>query len=42
MVDTFRSQHGLADDEITPEEFAAAEQLVAEKFGTDEWLYRVP
>lgn len=42
MVDTFRSQHGLADDEITPEEFAAAERLVAEKFGTDEWLYRVP
>ncbi|TXK19025.1 biotin/lipoate A/B protein ligase family protein [Homoserinibacter sp. GY 40078] len=42
MVDTFRSLHGLTDGEITPEEYARAEQLVAEKFGTDEWLYRVP
>jgi len=42
MIDTFRTEHGLTDGEITPEEYAAAEQLVAEKFGTDEWLYRVP
>lgn len=42
MVDTFRSQHGLVDGEITEAEFAAADKLVAEKFGTDEWLYRVP
>lgn len=42
MVETFRSLHGLHDDEITPEEYARAEQLVAEKFSTDEWLYRVP
>lgn len=42
MVATFRSAHGLVDGEITPEEYAAAEQLVAEKFGTDEWLHRVP
>lgn len=42
MVDTFRAQHGLTDGEITPAEYAKAEQLVAEKFGTDEWLYRVP
>jgi lipoate-protein ligase A len=42
MIETFREQHGLTDGEITPEEYAAAEQLVAEKFGTDEWLYRVP
>ena len=42
MVDTFRSLHGLSDDEITPDEYARAEQLVAEKFATDEWLYRVP
>ncbi len=42
MVSTFRSLHGLHDGEITPEEYARAEQLVAEKFGTDEWLYRVP
>jgi lipoate-protein ligase A len=42
MIETFREQHGLIDGEITAEEYAAAEQLVAEKFGTDEWLYRVP
>ena len=42
MVDTFRAQHGLIDGEITADEYAAAERLVAEKFGTDEWLYRVP
>lgn len=42
MVETFRTQHGLAESEITAEEYAAAEKLVAEKFGTDEWLYRVP
>ena len=42
MIETFREQHGLTDGEITAEEYAAAEQLVAEKFGTDEWLYRVP
>jgi lipoate---protein ligase len=42
MIDTFRAQHGLVDGEITADEYAKAEQLVAEKFGTDEWLYRVP
>jgi lipoate---protein ligase len=42
MIATFRGLHGLHDDELRPEEIAAAEQLVAEKFGTDEWLYRVP
>ena len=42
MIETFRTQHGLTDGEITPDEYAAAEKLVAEKFGTDEWLYRVP
>jgi lipoate-protein ligase A len=42
MVDTFRTLHGLTDGEITAEEYARAEQLVAEKFGTEEWLYRVP
>jgi lipoate-protein ligase A len=42
MIETFRAQHGLTDGEIAPEEYAAAEKLVAEKFGTDEWLYRVP
>jgi len=38
MVDTFRAAHGLVDGEISTDEYAQAEQLVAEKFGTDEWL----
>jgi lipoate-protein ligase A len=42
MLDTFRSLHGLTPDEITAEEYARAEQLVADKFSTDDWLYRVP
>lgn len=42
MIETFRSLHGLQDDELTPAELAAAEQLVADKFATEEWLYRVP
>ena len=42
MVETFRSLHGLTDGEITADEYAQAEQLVKEKFGTEEWLYRVP
>jgi lipoate---protein ligase len=42
MVDTFRAQHGLTDGEITPDEYARAAELVEIKFGTDEWLYRVP
>lgn len=42
MVETFRGLYGLHDSAITDEEFEKAQQLVAEKFGTDEWLQRVP
>jgi lipoate-protein ligase A len=42
MIGTFRSLHGLHDDELRPEELAAAQRLVADKFATQEWLYRVP
>lgn len=42
MVETFRGLHGLDDSAITDEEFAKADRLVVEKFGTDEWLQRVP
>ena len=42
MVGTFRGLYGLTPSEITPEELAKAEALVTEKFGTEEWLYRVP
>jgi lipoate-protein ligase A len=42
MVATFRAQHGLTDGALTEAEIARAEQLVVEKFGTEEWLQRVP
>lgn len=42
MQETFRDLHGLTADQLTPDELAKAEQLVATKFATNEWLYRVP
>jgi lipoate-protein ligase A len=42
LIATFRELHGLTPGEITAAEYARAAQLVTEKFGTDEWLYRVP
>ena len=42
MKATFSSLYGATPDEITPQEMAKAEQLVVEKFGTEEWLRRVP
>jgi lipoate-protein ligase A len=42
MIETFRAQHGLIDGALSEEELAAAEKLVADKFDTDEWLYKVP
>ncbi len=42
MIGTFRSLYGLRSSEITREEFEKAHRLVDEKFGTEEWLYRVP
>jgi len=42
MIETFRGLHGLTPDELSPAELERAERLVAEKFATDEWLYRVP
>jgi lipoate---protein ligase len=42
MIETFRSQHGLTDGALTEWELSRATELVATKFGTDEWLYRVP
>ncbi|WP_426626064.1 lipoate--protein ligase family protein [Leifsonia sp. McL0607] len=39
---TFRNLYGAIDGDITEAEYAQAERLVAEKFATDEWLYRVP
>ena len=42
MTSTFARLYGATPSEITPAEWAKAEQLVAEKFGTEEWLRRVP
>lgn len=42
MEETFTRLYGATPDEVTPEELAKAEQLVAEKFATDDWLFRVP
>jgi lipoate-protein ligase A len=42
MKAQFASMYGATPGDITPEEYAAAERLVAEKFSTPEWLYRVP
>ena len=42
MIATFRATHGLVEGALTEFELARARELVASKFGTDEWLYRVP
>ena len=42
MEQTFTGMYGSTAGEITPHEIARAEQLVAEKFSTSEWLHRVP
>lgn len=42
MEQTFVRLYGATPDDVTPAELARAEQLVIDKFGTDEWLYRVP
>jgi lipoate-protein ligase A len=42
MKQTFTQLYGATPGDITPEEYAEAEKLVQEKFGTEEWLNRVP
>jgi len=42
LIDTFRAENGLREDTLTAAELARAEVLVAEKFGTHDWLHRVP
>ena len=42
LIDTFRQRNGLVDDELRPEELAAAAGLVETKFSTDAWIQRVP
>ncbi|QAY59057.1 lipoate--protein ligase family protein [Microbacterium protaetiae] len=42
FIDTFTHLYGAVTGHITDEEYAEAEALVASKFATDAWLYRVP
>jgi len=42
MEQTFTRLYGATPDDVTSEELARAQQLVEEKFATEEWLYRVP
>jgi len=42
MVSTFANLYNLTPSELTADELARANELVAEKFGTEEWLQRVP
>jgi len=42
FIETFASYTGAKRGTVTPEEYAAAEELVRTKFSTDAWLHRVP
>jgi lipoate---protein ligase len=42
LIATFAKLYGSTTGEVTADERAKAEELVAEKFGTAEWVYRVP
>ena len=42
MKDTFIELYGARSGDITDEEYAKAAELVVNKFGTDEWIGRVP
>ncbi|TYC99312.1 lipoate--protein ligase family protein [Arthrobacter echini] len=42
MTATFRRRYGAVDATLTADDLRRAEELVGQKFGTEEWLYRVP
>jgi lipoate-protein ligase A len=42
MMDTFKDRYGAVEAGVSEEELAAAKELAATKFATDEWLNRVP
>jgi lipoate-protein ligase A len=42
MIETFRRRFGAVDAGLTEDELRRGRELVDSKFGTDEWLYRVP
>jgi lipoate-protein ligase A len=42
MINSFRDRYTAVDGTITEDERGRAKNLVAEKFGTEDWLHRVP
>lgn len=42
MKKTFTDLNGGIVSDITDDEYSAAEELVAKKYGTEEWLYKLP
>ncbi|MGA1784746.1 MAG: lipoate--protein ligase family protein, partial [Pontimonas sp.] len=42
LVSTFSSLYSLTPSSVTDAELRRVEELVHEKFGTPEWLHRVP
>ncbi|WP_045731339.1 biotin/lipoate A/B protein ligase family protein [Pseudarthrobacter chlorophenolicus] len=42
MIDVFTGRYGATHSELTEAELAAARERAATKFGTEEWLHRVP
>jgi lipoate---protein ligase len=42
MMDVFAERYAATPSELTEAELAAAQERVTAKFGTDEWLHRVP
>jgi len=42
MMDVFTGRYGATHSELTEAELAAARERAATKFGTEEWLHRVP
>jgi lipoate-protein ligase A len=42
MIATFTKLYSSTRGEVTPDEYAMAEQIVTEKFATESWLYGVP
>jgi lipoate---protein ligase len=42
MIDEFAGSYGVVEDSVTEDEYAAAEKLAANKYGTDEWTFAIP
>ena len=42
MMATFRERYGAVEASLSDDDLRRAEDLVEHKFGTEEWLYRVP